>query len=65
MSRKPSLPRGRPPVEGVTRGAVIPPIRCTAEEKRRLEEAARRAGQGLGPWLRSLGLREAAKPTAS
>lgn len=33
-------------------------IRLTPEEWQRLETAARRAGLGLGPWLRLLGLRE-------
>jgi hypothetical protein len=59
MPRTPKPRRGRPPVEGVTRGEVIPPIRCTPEELARLKAAATRAGSGLGPWLRSLGLRHA------
>ncbi len=36
------------------------PIRMSEEEHERLAAAATRAGLGLGPWLRSLGLREAA-----
>lgn len=49
--------RGRPPVTGTTRDTAIL-VRLTADERRRLEESARRAGLGVGPWLRSLGLRE-------
>lgn len=37
------------------------PIRMSDEEVRTLKAAAARAGLGLGPWLRSLGMREAAK----
>lgn len=58
-------PRGRPPTEG-TLNTGRPPrrsvnllIRFTEEEHRLLLMAARRAGLGLGPWLRSLGMREA------
>jgi hypothetical protein len=36
-------------------------IRLTASERDALTEGARRAGMGLGPWLRSLGLREAGR----
>jgi hypothetical protein len=36
-------------------------VRLTTEEHERLRAAAERAGLGLGPWLRSLGLREAGR----
>lgn len=36
-------------------------IRLTPEEWQRFDAAAKRAGIGLGPWLRMLGLREAGK----
>lgn len=62
MTRTPEKPKpGRPPVDGVTRSASIL-LRVTPEERERLAAAATRAGLGLGPWLRSLGLREARKP---
>jgi hypothetical protein len=38
-------------------GAIL--IRLAPEERETLTTAAEKAGQGLGPWLRSLGLREA------
>lgn len=38
-----------------TRTKMVP-IRMTPEEVEALTEAARRAGLGLGPWLRSLGM---------
>jgi hypothetical protein len=50
---------GRPPDVGTARTAIIPAIRCTPDERKRMVEAARRAGLGLGPWLRMLGMREA------
>jgi hypothetical protein len=37
-------------------------IRLTASERVALTEGARRAGMGLGPWLRSLGLAAARRP---
>jgi hypothetical protein len=54
-------PRGRPPVTGTTRSVAVL-VRLEPAERKRLTEAARRAGLGIGPWLRSLGLREAAEP---
>ncbi len=45
-------------VELATRdGAVL--IRLSAEERATLEAGAERAGQGLGPWLRALGMKTA------
>jgi hypothetical protein len=38
-------------------GAVL--VLLTEDERGRLRDAAQRAGLGLGPWLRMLGLREA------
>jgi hypothetical protein len=37
-------------------GAIL--IRLAPQEREALTIAAEKAGQGLGPWLRSLGLRE-------
>lgn len=36
-------------------------IRVTPEEAEALKRGAARAGLGVGPWLRSLGMREAKK----
>jgi hypothetical protein len=44
-------------VEAIRDAPIL--IKLTAEESRLLRAAARRAGLGLGPWLRSLGMREA------
>jgi uncharacterized protein (DUF1778 family) len=44
----------------VTRSTSIL-IRVSPEERETLKAAASRAGLGLGPWLRSLGMREARK----
>ncbi len=44
------------------RSVVLPPIRVSPEEKKRLEQAAARAGVSLSQWLRSLGMREAREP---
>lgn len=40
-------------------------LRCTAEQKRLLTEAATKAGLGLSGWLLMLGLREAHQTIAS
>jgi hypothetical protein len=40
-------------------------IRVAPEERETLKAAAERAGLGLGPWLRSLGMREARKSERS
>lgn len=53
-------PRDHPPLRSVT---VL--IRLTVEEHRTLVAAGRRAGLGLGPWLRSLGMREANPPEST
>jgi uncharacterized protein (DUF1778 family) len=39
-------------------------LRCTAEQKEILTEAATRAGLGVSGWLLSIGLREAQQPGA-
>lgn len=61
-AKKAPAPRGpgRPPADGVTRDAAVM-IRVTPEERERLTVAARRAGLGLAPWLRALGLKEATR----
>ena len=51
-------PRKSPPRPGPRgQGGVL--VRLTPEERERIREAATRSGLGVGPWLRSLGLREA------
>jgi hypothetical protein len=37
------------------------PVKVSIEEKRIIEDAARRLGQGTGTWLRMLGLEAAAR----
>ena len=51
-AKKPSRPR-------VRTSPIL--IRLTEEEHAAFREAAKRAGLGVGPWLRSLGMREAAR----
>jgi hypothetical protein len=41
------------------RAAAAVLVRLTAEEKATLDAAATKAGLGVGPWLRMLGMREA------
>ncbi len=55
MPRPAKKPRTRPrgPMNSLVTIWMLP------EERERLRAAAEKAGEGLGPWLRSLGLREA------
>jgi uncharacterized protein (DUF1778 family) len=45
------------------RKASLIRVRVTAEQKAIFSAAAARAGLDVSSWLRSLGIREAAKPT--
>jgi hypothetical protein len=58
MPRRPILPRASG--DRTSRTAALM-IRLLPEEKKALQAAARRAGLGLGPWLRMLGLRSASQ----
>ncbi len=52
------MPRTKPKTRSLRRaGAVL--VLLEPAERDRLREAAKRAGLGIGPWLRMLGLREA------
>lgn len=52
-------PRTKPRTGPRSTGAVL--VRLSPEERERLRAAADRTGVGIGPWLRMLGLREAAR----
>jgi uncharacterized protein (DUF1778 family) len=49
----------RNPATGRTTRTEVLPVRLTPEERRIMSEAAAESGLGLGPWLRSLGMRAA------
>lgn len=51
-------PAAKTPVRPGPRSKAAVLVRLTDDEHRRLKEGAKRAGLGVGPWLRSLGLRE-------